>query len=71
MVNLRTAADRTQGQAVDFLVNAERITGELDADIAQHARVVVGVGTAVLRARTALNLLLTLIVCKFIKARID
>ena len=65
MVDRRSAADRAERDAVDLLVGLEREAGELDAHVAQHARVV-GVdrvaASAVIRAGTALDLLLALIV---------
>ncbi len=56
VVYLRGVAHRTEGYAVYFLVHVEREAGKLHAYVAQHARVVVCVGAAVLRARPALNL---------------
>ena len=57
MVNGRSAADRAESDAVDFLVLLEGVSGKLDADVAQHAGVVVVVRAAVLGARASLNLL--------------
>ena len=56
VVDFRTAADRTECDAVDFLVGLERITGEFYADVLQFARVVGIVAAAVLRAGAALDL---------------
>lgn len=65
VVDRRSAADRAERDAVDLLVGLEREAGELDAHVAQHARVV-GVdrvaASAVIRAGTAFDLLLALIV---------
>jgi hypothetical protein len=47
----RARADRRHGQRVELLVRSGREAGELDADVAQHAAVVVVVAAAVVLQR--------------------
>ena len=62
MVDLGAIAHRTKCETVNLLVLLERITCKLDADVAEHTRIVGVVITAVLGARATLNLLLLLVV---------
>ena len=62
MVDLSAAADGTESDAVDFLVGVERITGELNSDVAVYAGAVGFVITSVDGCRTSFNLLCALIV---------
>ena len=62
VVDLCAATYRTECEAVDFLIGLEWISSKLNADIAQNAGVVGIVVTAVLGARTTLNLHFFLIV---------
>ena len=65
MVNLCTATDGTKGQSVDFLVCFKGISGKLNSDVAQYARVVSIVIAAMLRAGTTFNLHLLLVILGF------
>ena len=53
---------RTEGQTINLLILLEWITGKLDAYIAQGSRVVSIICAAMLGTRTALYLLLSLVV---------
>ena len=62
MVHGRAAANRTESQAIDFLVGVEGITGELYTDIAVDAGVVAVVVTSVDCGRATLDLHCLLVV---------
>ncbi len=62
MVNLCARTYRTEGKTIDLLILLERVTGKLDAYIAQGSRIVGIVVAAMLCTRTTLYLFLSLVV---------
>ena len=65
IIDRRTAADRPEGDGVDFVVDRVLDTGKLATYILQHTRVVGIVVTAVFAAYAALDGLLALVVLGF------